>query len=112
MKTTGMACVMVLAMMVGACGESDSAPDVNAACGNVFSYCPTGYTWSPYFSDAAGCRQMFDCVIGFYSSDCRSRVEGALNCLAGVTGAAGCAACDDMMLELQPLCPEPVRCLP
>jgi hypothetical protein len=112
MKTATMAGVVVLAVLVGACDASESPPDVNAACSNVFTYCPTGYTWSPYFSDAAGCEQMFDCVIGFYTANCRSRMEEAARCLAGLTDGYRCAICDGMFAELQPLCPEPMPCLP
>jgi hypothetical protein len=98
-----------------ACDEEGSGEpqlDIAASCSRLVQHCPTGYSWSYYVTDEAGCRDIFNCVHDDYSGSCRDTLESGMRCLADVESSAGCADCDAILSSLATTCPYPASCLP
>lgn len=105
----------LLVALAAGCGSSDSSSsdslDADQACSNLVTYCPSGYSWSAYVSDEAGCRTTLDCVYQFYSGDCRQIIADSASCLANITSEAGCTECSNMFAATALSCDYPSGCL-
>jgi hypothetical protein len=115
MKVLSTLWLLVLGLVVGCDGDdstgSGSSFDPTAACSNIVTYCPTGYAWSGYASDAASCGTMFNCVYNLYTGSCRQIVADAVTCLNGVTAASGCSACNTIISRATTECSAPTSCM-
>ncbi len=101
--------------MSAACdGDKISEPpvDIAASCRKLTQYCPAGYSWSYYVTDEAGCRDIFNCVSGYYMESCRDTLVDGMSCLAALEGSAGCGSCDTILSTLSTTCSYPSSCLP
>lgn len=106
-------CLMPI-LFAGCDGDetAGAAPfEPSTACANIVSYCPTGYTWSGFATNAADCRTMFSCVHALYTGNCRQIIADGVTCLEGVTAASGCSACDTIITRATTECSEPTSCL-
>lgn len=104
----------LLVLIVGCDGEetgADTTFEPTTACANLITYCPTGYTWSAFATDAASCRSMFSCVHNLYTGSCRQIIADGVTCLEGVTATSGCRACDTIIARATTECSEPTSCL-
>lgn len=91
--------------------NGESQMDIEASCSKLVQYCPTGYSWSYYVTDEAGCRDIFNCVYDYYSGSCRDTLVSGMNCLAELDGSAGCSGCDSILSDLPTTCSYPASCL-
>jgi hypothetical protein len=107
--------VLAVFMVIGCDGSSSSGGtsnfDTTKACANLMLYCPTGYTWSQFIGTEADCRTTFGCVYSFYTGSCQQMIGNTVACLAALTSASGCSACNDAILPTQTSCDEPTSCL-
>lgn len=104
----------VLVFVVGCDGDETGGGatfEPTTACSNLVTYCPTGYTWSGFATDAANCRTMFSCVHNLYTGSCRQIIADGVTCLAGVSAASDCGACDTIIARATTECSEPTSCL-
>jgi hypothetical protein len=105
-----------LAFCAAACevvsvGGTAKAVELTAPCTNMLEYCPTGYSWSSHVTSVESCEQNLGCVLESYSGECRTMLEQAIECWAGLTSSSGCAACDEIVQEVQSSCAYPASCL-
>lgn len=110
-----LSCLMMLGLVAG-CDSSDNSGggstfEPTTACANIVAYCPTGYTWSAYATDAASCRTMFSCVYNLYTGSCRQYMADTVTCLDGVSAASGCSACNTIINQVATGCSAPTSCL-
>jgi hypothetical protein len=105
-----LATLLALASVQACDSSTGSPPDYATACSKLVQYCPSGYSWSSYVTGEQQCREAFDCTYNFYSGNCRARLSEGVDCLAGVTDASGCQACDDIIAGLSSDCAQPVDC--
>ncbi len=111
---------VTLGWLLGGCGGGDTPPaststpappNLDAACSKLIQYCRTGYVWSSYVTDEQACRSAFQCIYGLYTGDCRQTLGQGIDCLAALTDASGCSACQTFVSQLQPTCPDPQSCV-
>jgi hypothetical protein len=92
-------------------GGGGSPFEPTKACTNIVTHCPTGYTWSAYATDEAGCRTLFNCTYNFYTGSCRQIVADGVTCLQGVTAPSGCSPCNTILMRAGTECEEPASCI-
>jgi hypothetical protein len=111
----GLVLGLVLGFVAGCDSDENTGSantfDPTTACSNVIAYCPSGYTWSGYATDATSCRTMFSCVYNVYAGSCRQIIADTVTCLNGVTAASGCSACNTIITRATTECSAPTSCL-
>jgi len=115
MKLLSTLWLLMLGLVAGC--DSDESPgsgntfEPTTACANLVTYCPTGYTWSAYATDASRCRAVFSCVYNLYTGSCRQIIADTMTCLEGVTAGSGCSACNTIITRATTECSQPLSCL-
>ncbi len=105
-------------LLAAGCGSDHHQPPASSApantglaCAKLIQYCPTGYVWSNYLTDEQTCRAIFDCTYDLSPTACRQSLAQGFDCLAALTDASGCKACEGLVSQVQSTCPYPQDCL-
>ena len=98
----------------GSTRDDDSAglASLEAGCLQMEQLCPSGYNWDAFgVATAANCEAAFTCIYWLYGGKCRGYVTALLDCLADLSDASGCTACEDFTDSMGTDCPYPGECL-
>ena len=107
--------ILIAAMcsMLIACNEDDetSYPEYIAnGCEKIAQHCLDEDPWRTYVESASQCEKTYRCTYDDYSSSCRSRLEGILECAENIDGVSACDDCSKLVSDIQTQCPYPQEC--